>query len=99
MDIFKLLTLTYPKYADSLSRDAVEAVGMELVRRDEVRETENGPIDEMKMGVAEQILSWLSNEVGRLAKQGSAECVMPQSSSLSLTFYPVLTLPETFLSF
>lgn len=46
---------------------------MELVRRDEVRGTEQGPADEAKMGVAEQILGWLSNEVGTLTKKGTAE--------------------------
>ena len=75
LDLFKLLTLTYPRYTDSSSRDAVEAVGMELVRRDEVRGTENGPQDEVRLGVAEQILGWLSNEVGRITKKGNAEYV------------------------
>ncbi|KAF9561868.1 ARM repeat-containing protein [Agrocybe pediades] len=75
LDIFKLLTLTYPIYSDSSSRDAVEAVGMELVRRDELRGTEDGAVDEVRLGVAEQILGWLSNEVGRLAKRGHAEYV------------------------
>ncbi|TFK45118.1 armadillo-type protein [Crucibulum laeve] len=72
LDVFKLLTLTYPKYSDEKSRDAVEAVGMELVRRDELRGREEGAVDEAKLGVAEQILGWLSNEVGRLAKRGSS---------------------------
>lgn len=74
LDIFKLLTLTYPKYADGASREAVEAVGMELVRRDEVRGTAEGPPDETKMGVAEQILGWLAHEVARISKHGSARC-------------------------
>ena len=68
MDVFKLLTLTYPRYSDGRSRDAVEAVGMELVRRDELRGTPEGAVDENKLGVTEQILGWLSNEVSRLAK-------------------------------
>lgn len=66
LDIFRLLTLTYPKYVDNSSRDAVEEVGMELVRRDELRE-------EGKLGVTEQILGWLSNEVGGLVKRGTAK--------------------------
>ncbi|KAG6873014.1 hypothetical protein C0995_003975 [Termitomyces sp. Mi166 len=71
MDIFKLLTLTYPRYPDNASRDAVEAVGMELIRRDELRGLPNGIPNEVKLGVTEQILGWLSNEVARLVKRGS----------------------------
>ncbi|KAF5374683.1 hypothetical protein D9615_008940 [Tricholomella constricta] len=71
MDIFKLLTLTYPRYPDAASQGAVEAVGMELIRRDEMRGLPDGPADEVKLGVAEQILGWLSNEVARLVKRGS----------------------------
>lgn len=73
LDVFKLLTLTYPRYPDPGSREAVEAVGMELVRRDELRGTDEGAKDEFRMGVAEQILGWLSNEVGRLVKKGNSE--------------------------
>jgi hypothetical protein len=75
LDIFKLLTLTIPRYTDSASRDAVEAVGMELVRNDEIRGTEPGSTDEFKLGVTEQILGWLSNEVGTLSKRSNAEYV------------------------
>jgi len=46
---------------------------MELVRRDELRGTEEGAQDEVRLGVAEQILGWLSNEVGRLTKKGYSE--------------------------
>jgi len=73
LDVFKLLTLTYPIYSDSPSRDAVETIGIELVRRDELRGTEGGAADEVRLGVAEQILGWLSNEVGRLSRKGHAE--------------------------
>lgn len=73
LDIFQLMTLTYPRYTDDKSREAVEAIGIELVRRDEVRGGLDGPQDEVKLGVTEQILGWLSNEVGRLVKHGSAE--------------------------
>ena len=76
MDVFKLLTLTYPRYSDSGSQDAVEAVGIELVRRDELRGTGAGEENEVKLGVAEQILGWLSNEVGKLAKSGNSEWVV-----------------------
>ena len=75
MDVFKLLTLTYPKYSDSASQDAVEAIGMELVRRDELRGAPGGAQDEVRFGVAEQIIGWLANEVGRLARRGNAEYV------------------------
>ena len=70
--MFKLLTLTYPWYNDSGSREAVQDVGMELVRRDELRGTPKGAQDETKMGVAEQIIGWLGVEVGRVAKRGVA---------------------------
>ena len=73
LDIFKLLTLTYPRYTDSGSQDAVEAVGIELVRRDELRGSDAGEQNEVKLGVAEQILGWLSHEVGRLAKNGNSK--------------------------
>ncbi|RXW23690.1 hypothetical protein EST38_g2167 [Candolleomyces aberdarensis] len=64
LDVFRLLTLTYPRYNDNQSRDAVEEVGMALVKRDETSES--------KFGVAEQILGWLSNEVGQYVKRGIA---------------------------
>lgn len=65
MDIFRLLTLTYPKYNDKASQDAVEEVGMAFVLRDETRED--------KFGVAEQIIGWLSNEVSGLVKRGTSK--------------------------
>ncbi|KAI0035599.1 ARM repeat-containing protein [Vararia minispora EC-137] len=60
LDIFKLLTLTYPRYVDSASRDGVEAVGVELVRRDEARGD--------KIGATEQIIGWIVTEAARMAK-------------------------------
>ncbi|KAF9059496.1 armadillo-type protein [Rhodocollybia butyracea] len=72
LDIFKLLTITYPRYSDGLSQEAVEQVGIVLVRRDEIRGTENGPADEQKMGVAEQIVGWISNEVAHFTKRTSS---------------------------
>jgi hypothetical protein len=60
LDLFKVLTLTYPRYVDSPSRDGVEAVGVELVRRDETRGD--------KIGVTEQIISWIATEAARIAK-------------------------------
>ncbi|THU98405.1 ARM repeat-containing protein [Dendrothele bispora CBS 962.96] len=86
LDVFKLLTLTYPRYTDGLSREAVENVGMELVRRDELRGTEKGAIDEQKMGVTEQILGWLSHEVSRLSKRGSASSYAPSDLYVLLSW-------------
>ena len=73
LDIFKLLTLIYPRYTDSGSQDVVEAVGIELVRRDELRGSDADDQNEVKLGVAEQILGWLSHEVGRLARKGNSK--------------------------
>ncbi|KAE9398973.1 ARM repeat-containing protein [Gymnopus androsaceus JB14] len=86
MDIFKLLTVTYPRYPDGLSREAVEDIGMVLVRRDELRGTENGPSDEQKMGVTEQIVGWISNEVSRFAKRGSASSYAPSDLFVLLSW-------------
>ncbi|KAG2015263.1 translational activator GCN1 [Coprinopsis cinerea AmutBmut pab1-1] len=79
LDVFRLLTLTYPKYVDTASRDAVEAVGMELVRRDELRE-------DGKLGVTEQILGWLSNEVAGLVKRGTANSYAPSNLFVLLSW-------------
>ncbi|EKM53603.1 uncharacterized protein PHACADRAFT_125439 [Phanerochaete carnosa HHB-10118-sp] len=72
LDIFQLLTLTYSRYVDAPSREAVETVGVELVRRDELRGTPEGEQDAERMGVAEQIVGWLAQEVDRMAKRPSA---------------------------
>ena len=74
MDVFKLLTSTYPRYVDSESREAVEEVGILLVRRDELRGTPRGETEESKVGVTEQVLGWMSQEVGRIAKR--SRCVI-----------------------
>lgn len=68
-DIFKLLTLTYPRYVDAASREAVEAVGIELVRRDELRGRPDGYPDENKLGITEQIIGWLAREVDGFSKR------------------------------
>ncbi|KAK0468862.1 armadillo-type protein [Armillaria novae-zelandiae] len=75
LDIFKLLTLTYPRYADSTSKDAVETVGMEIVKRDELRGAADN--DEQKLGVTEQILGWMSHEVARYSKLSSSSACAP----------------------
>lgn len=67
MGVFWLLTRTYPRYVDNASREAVEAVAVELVKRDESRGVSEG---ETKLGVTEQILTWLANEAGRISKRG-----------------------------
>ncbi|KAJ3552008.1 hypothetical protein NM688_g4384 [Phlebia brevispora] len=72
LDIFKLLTQTYPRYVDSASRAAVEAIGVELVRRDEVRGTPADTSGEGRLGVAEQIVGWLWHEVHKFSKGPSA---------------------------
>lgn len=59
MDVFELLIQTYPRYADSASREAIQAVGQELVRRDEMGEHRR---------VTEQIVDRIANEVGGIAK-------------------------------
>ena len=69
LDIFKLLTQTYPRYVDSASRTAVEAVGVELVRRDETRGTAAGEADDRKLGVTEQIVGWIWHEADRFSKR------------------------------
>ncbi|OBZ65072.1 Translational activator GCN1 [Grifola frondosa] len=72
LDVFKLLTQTYPRYVDAASREAVEAVGVALVRRDELRGTPEGEPNESKFGVTEQILGWMSHEVGKFSKRASS---------------------------
>ncbi|KAI8978208.1 ARM repeat-containing protein [Trametes punicea] len=72
MDMFKLLTSTYPRYVDSESREAVEEVGIALVRRDELRGTPQGESNETKLGVTEQVLGWMSHEVGQISKRSSS---------------------------
>ena len=61
LDVFELLIETYPRYVDSASREAVVAVGKELVQRDETREK--------RKGVTEEILDRMANEVGRIARR------------------------------
>jgi hypothetical protein len=60
LDVFELLIVTYPRYVDSASREAVEAVGKELVQRDETRKE--------RRGVTEEILGRIANEVSRVAR-------------------------------
>ncbi|KAG2360727.1 ARM repeat-containing protein [Suillus spraguei] len=71
MDVFKLLTQTYPRYVDGASRDAVEEVGMTLIEKDETADAGQ------KLGVTEQVLGWLANEVSHIAKRGSPSTYAP----------------------
>ena len=101
LDIFKLLTGTYPRYVDTASREAVEAVGMELVKRDELRGTAEGDLEENKLGVTEQILGWLANEVGRISKRGVSGYVSELFCSKlkpQVDVFPVPMLPQIYLS-
>lgn len=69
LEVYKLLTLTYSRYVDAPSREAVEAVGVELVRRDELRGTPEGEPEAKRLGVAEQIIGWLWSETDRMSKR------------------------------
>lgn len=60
---------------------------MELVRRDERRDSQNGPPDETRLGVAEQVLGWLSNEVGRFTRGGTAKYVFTSFKMLPLNIF------------
>ena len=86
LDIFKLLTLTYSRYVDTPSREAVEAVGTELVRRDELRGKSEGEPEESPLGVTEQIVGWLAHEVGHISKLSKCAnfCVHPVVQLTSL---------------
>jgi hypothetical protein len=54
---------------DTESREAVEMVCTELVRRDELRGTPEGDVNEIKMGVTEQIIAWLAHEIELFSKR------------------------------
>ncbi|KIJ11894.1 hypothetical protein PAXINDRAFT_157123 [Paxillus involutus ATCC 200175] len=71
MDVFKILTHTYPRYVDTASRDAVEAIGMRLIEKDE--SSTGSP----QLGVLEQVLGWLANEVSHISKRGSRSSQTP----------------------
>ncbi|KAH0828924.1 armadillo-type protein [Lanmaoa asiatica] len=62
LDVFELLTATYPRYIDTPSRDAAEQIGMRLVQKDE--SIRNAP----KLGVLDHVLGWLANEVAHISK-------------------------------
>ncbi|KAH7883448.1 armadillo-type protein [Phlebopus sp. FC_14] len=80
MDIFKLLTQTYPRYVDTASREAVEALGMRLIEKDECADTS------ARLGVLEQVLGWLANEVSRMLKRGSPSSYAPADIFILLSW-------------
>ena len=51
VDIFKLLILTYPRYIDSASRDAVVRVLKTMIQRDEERGTSSGELKAVNIGL------------------------------------------------
>ena len=71
LDIFGLLTKTYPRYIDAPSREAVEDVILALVRSDQHREAEDGKLPPAKLGVADKIVEWVSTEAQRIASSGA----------------------------
>ena len=72
MDVFRLLTLTYPRYVDSASREAVENTLHVLITRDVPghKESELGNNE-----VLQEILDWLSAESLQVGKRGAARYV------------------------
>jgi hypothetical protein len=72
LDIFELLTKTYPRYVDNVSREAVEAVFVDLIRRDELRGIQQKADNDYKLGVTEQVLGWLNAEVDQISGRGQS---------------------------
>lgn len=84
LDVFSLLTQTYPRYVDTASRVAVEDLGMRLIEKDESR-----AIDD-KLGVMEQVVGWLASEAAKVSKPGSFRC----AASDSFIRYHLLMIPR-----
>ncbi|KAI5991791.1 armadillo-type protein [Pisolithus marmoratus] len=80
MDVFKLLTQTYPRYIDTPSREAVEALGMLLINKDESRDAD------CKLGITEQIVDWLVHEVSSFAKPGIVSSYAPADAFVLLSW-------------
>lgn len=69
MDVFGLLTLTYPRYVDSMSRDAVENTLHCLITRD----CQGHKTSELSHNdVLRNILEWVASESFRMEKGGPA---------------------------
>ncbi|TCD64479.1 translational activator of GCN4 [Steccherinum ochraceum] len=79
VDVFKLLTYTYPRYADAPSREAVELVLVEIVQRD----------GERKLGLVDPMFGWFANEAGKISssRRSSADPFILLSWCCAL--YPV----------
>lgn len=72
VDIFHLLTLTYPRYVDSASREAVENTLSCLVTRDS-QEGKQSELNDNKLALT--IIDWLASESRRVGKRGSTRHV------------------------
>ena len=65
-NVFDLLVITYPRYIDAASRNAVLAVLSSLVRRDAVLA---GDSSSSVTGLLDYIVRWLDSETMRLCSQ------------------------------
>jgi hypothetical protein len=80
LDVFALLTETYPRYIDTPSRDAVQHIGMLLVHRDEsIRDTP-------KLGVLDNVLGWLAHEVAHLSRSALRLSLVPRPLTASSSY-------------
>ena len=77
LDVFKLMTLTYARYVDSKSREAIACVGAKIVEKDESRASkdESGS----KKGVADHVIGWIRSEAVRVTGKGASGLVVSQS--------------------
>jgi hypothetical protein len=66
VDIFNLLKLTYPRYIDAPSREAVEAILHALVLRGSQKSSQDS-------AMVRNIVKWLTLESTRVARQGSSK--------------------------
>lgn len=82
MDVVGLLSETVSRYVDPASRNAVERLAMELVKRDEQRES--------KYGVVEQVIGWLLIESRSARKYVRDLLKYIMDSNRSLALYPSL---------
>jgi hypothetical protein len=68
LDVFNLLTQTYPRYVDSGSRDAVEQTLVELLKQDALRVGLPASLDGSQRGVFHHVVAWLANQVGAVRR-------------------------------
>ena len=76
LDVFNLLTKTYPRYVDSASRDAVEQALVALLKQDALRAGPQVSVDGKRRGVIDHVVAWLANEVGAMARHGSPRSIV-----------------------